>query len=265
MDNLAVCIQNDDKTVTPFETVDAIYKAGFRNVFVQYYRRQNIDYDELEVIDYCRKLGLNILFCHLGYSDINEIWYEGETGEKVTQSYIDDLDLMHEKNINMVCMHLITHKESPEYNEIGLERIKKITKHAKELGIKVAFENTRKKGYLDFVLGNIKDENVGICFDSGHYHVFFNDELDWELFKDRIFCVHLHDNDQSFDQHLLPGDGTLDWNETLRKIRKYGYTGPLTLELCYRNDYLEMNFEDFYKEGYLRGKKLQEIDEKVKL
>ena len=35
-------------------------------------------------------------------------------------------------------------------------------------------------------------------------------------FKNRIFAVHLHDNDQSDDQHLLPFDGTIDWNKTIK-------------------------------------------------
>ena len=31
-------------------------------------------------------------------------------------------------------------------------------------------------------------------------------------FKNRIFAVHLHDN----DQNLLPFDGTIDWNKTIK-------------------------------------------------
>ena len=45
-----------------------------------------------EIISYCRELGLNIIFCHLGYKNINEIWVEGEFGDKVTNEYIEDLN-----------------------------------------------------------------------------------------------------------------------------------------------------------------------------
>lgn len=177
----------------------------------------------------------------------------------MTDEYIKDLDLMKEKQIDMIVMHLTTHREAPTYNEIGLERIKKIVKHAKKLGIKIAFENTRKQGYLEYVLGNIKDENVGVCFDSGHCHVHFNDEFDYELFRDRYFAVHLHDNDKTDDLHLLPFDGTIDWDNVLSKLKENNYNGPLTLELCYRYDYLKQSIEDFYKEGYNRGIQLEEI------
>ena len=259
MSNIAVCVQDDNKNVSPKETIDSIYKAGFKDVFVQYYHRENLKFDEIEQIDYCKKLGLNIVFCHLGYKDINEIWIEGEFGEKITEEYIADLNLMHQKNIDMVCMHLCTHKESPMYNEIGLERIKRIVEYAKKIGIKIAFENTRKKGYLEYVLGNINVENIGLCLDIGHYHVYFDDELNWEFFKDRIFAVHLHDNDKTLDQHLFPGEGTVDWNDALYKLKKYGYNGPMTLELCYRDDYLKMTLDEFYKKGYEIGVWLDEI------
>lgn len=259
MNNLAVCVQYSNKNVSPKDTILAIKEVGFENVFIQYYHRDNYEFDQIKQIDYCRELGLNIIFCHLGYDNINEIWIEGDSGEKVTNQYIEDLNLMYKNKIDMVVMHLTTHKESPMYNEIGLERIKKIVAHAKKLGIKIAFENTRKKGYLEFVLKNIKEENVGICFDAGHYHCHFNDDFDFEFFKDRIFAVHFHDNDKTGDLHLLPFDGTINWNDVLKKLKQSNYSGPITLELCYRFDYLKESITDFYKEGYKRGQKLEEI------
>ena len=165
----------------------------------------------------------------------------------------------------MVIMHLTTKKVAPMYNKIGLDRIREITKYAKELGVKVAFENTRLKGYLEYVLGNIKDDNVGLCFDAGHYHVHFNDEFDFEFFKDRIFAVHLHDNDKSDDLHLLPFDGTIDWKNVMHKLKECNYNGPITMELGYKdNRYLNTHIEEFYRTGYERGEKLLKIIEEDK-
>lgn len=262
MEKLAVCIQNANKNVTSQETINAIYNAGFKNVFVQYYHKNAAGLSELEQIDYCRKLGLNIIFCHLGYREpraINEIWIEGENGEKLIEGYIEDFKVMKEKQIDLVIMHLTSGKNAPQYNEIGLERIRKLAKCAKKLEIKIAFENTRDKGYLEYVINNIKDDNIGICYDAGHCHAHFNDEFNYEFFKDRIFAVHLHDNDKTEDQHLLPFDGTIEWENVLAKLKESNYKGPITLELCYRYDYLNLSIDNFYKEGYKRGKKLEEI------
>ena len=159
----------------------------------------------------------------------------------------------------MVVMHLTSKKIAPKYGEIGLKRIRKIVEYAKKLNVKVAFENTKIKGYLEYVLENIKDDNVGICFDSGHFHVHFNDEFNFEFFKDRIFAVHLHDNDKSDDLHLLPFDGTLDWKNVMDKLKECNYQGPITLELCYRYDYLKIPLDEFYKIGYDRGIQLSKL------
>ena len=265
MDNLTVCVQEENANVSPKDTIESIYKAGFKNVFVQYYRMPNLEFDEISQIDYCRKLGLNIDFCHLGYKDADNIWLDNEIGDKVVDEYIQDLELMHEKGIDMVCMHAITYLSNFQGSKIGLSRIRRLVEHAKKLGIKIAFENTKQKDCLEYILENIKDENVGVCFDAGHYNAFCSEEPNWSLLKNRIFCVHLHDNDKTSDQHLIPGEGTVNWTRILNKLKELGYKGPLSLELCYRNDYLNMSLDEFYKKGYESGKKLEMLRSSLEL
>ena len=126
---------------------------------------------------------------------------------------------------------------------------------------KISSAFTKIQGYLEYVIDNIKNENVGICFDSGHYHVHFKDEFDFSKFKNKIFAVHLHDNDQSDDLHLMPFDGTLDWKKLVKDLKENNYNGPITMELCYRYEYLNMGIENFYKKGYEVGKKLKKMFE----
>lgn len=159
----------------------------------------------------------------------------------------------------MVVMHLTSKSKAPMYSEVGLDRIRQITEYAKKSDMKVAFENTKIKGYLEYVLENIKDDNVGICFDAGHYHAHFNDEFNFDFFKNRIFAIHLHDNDKSDDLHLMPFDGTIDWKYVMKKLEECNYDGTITMELCYRYDYLNFSLDEFYKIGYERGKKLANI------
>ncbi len=212
-----------------------------------------------EQLKYIRDKGLNVIFAHLGYQNINDLWLECDTGNKLVDRYKNDIKICKENNIPMVVMHLTSKSEAPKYNETGLKRLKEIVDYAQELNIKVAFENTKIKGYLDYVIENIDNKNVGICFDSEHYHVHFDDDLDFTKFKDRIFAVHLHDNDKSDDLHLIPFDGTLDWKDTIRNLKKCNYSGSITMELCYRYDYLNIGIDNFYKKGYEIGKKLKEM------
>ena len=110
---------------------------------------------------------------------------------------------------------------------------------------------------MEYVLQNIQNDNVGICYDAGHCHAHFNDEFNYEMFKNRIFAVHLHDNDKTADQHLIPFDGTINWNNVVTKLKECNYDGPVTLELSYKNDYLNYNVDDFYKKGYTTGETLR--------
>lgn len=153
-------------------------------------------------------------------------------------------------------MHLVGGSEYINMTSIGLERFKTICEYAKEKGVKVAFENTKLKGYLEFILSNITYSNVGVCFDSGHYHCHFKDEFDFYKFKDRILCVHIHDNFGESDEHLIPFDGNLEYNKVIEGLKIANYSGDMILELCYRNNYLDISSLEFYKKGYEAGNKL---------
>lgn len=256
---IAVTISNANKNITPLESIKAVKDAGFKNVFIEWYNK-DWEITQQQQLDYIRELGLNVVFAHLGYQKINNLWVEGEEGDSLTERFIQDISICKDNDIDLVIMHLTSKNEAPGPNEIGLNRLRRIVDHAKSLGVRVAFENTKIQGYLDYVIKYIDNDYAGICFDAGHYHAHFNDIFDFDLFKDRIFAVHLHDNhgnDQ--DEHLIPFDGTLDWEYVMKKLKECNYTGPITMELVYRNDYLNMTPVEFYKKGLEAGLKLGEL------
>ena len=77
------------------------------------------------------------------------------------------------------------------------------------------------------------------------------------MFKNKIFTIHLHDNDKSDDLHLLPFEGTIDWNELTNNLKNANYNGPITLESCYRYGYLNMSIEEFYKLSLKKAKQIK--------
>ena len=249
------CVHNNNKEVTPIETIYAIKNAGFDGVFLQWFNK-NWEFSQQDQLELCKKLGLEIPFVHLGYKGINDLWDEGEQGDELIDGYINDLEICKNNGVDMVVMHLTSKTDAPAPNEIGLKRLQKLIKIAENLNIKIAFENTKIVGYLEYVFENIKSDNIGLCLDVGHCHAHFDDEFCWEIFKDKIWAVHLHDNDKSKDQHLLPFDGTIDWKFYEEKLKEANYSGYTTLESCYRNDYLKMSLEEFYKLALERAKQL---------
>lgn len=255
---IAVAINNSNKNVNAYETIDAIVSAGFKNVFIQWYNKEWNPTQE-EQLKYVREKGLNIIFAHLGYKNMRDIWVDCENGENLVENFINDIKICKDNGISLVVMHLIGGIDVPPYNELGLKRLKKIIEYAEALDVNIAFENTKQKEYLYYVLDNFDNKNVGICFDSGHYHIFSNDEFNFEKYKDRIFAIHLHDNDKSDDLHLLPFEGTSNWEDIIKNLSKANYDGPITMEICYRYNYLEMGINKFYEKAYEVGKQLQSM------
>lgn len=258
--NLVIVVSNANKNVTPFETIDTIEKVGFKNVFIQWYNR-NWNPTQEKQLDYIKSKGLNITFAHLGYDHLNDPWLANDYYRKLlVESYKHDLDCCAKNGINLVIMHAHGKMSDANFNQNGINCFQEIADYANKLNIKVAIENTRLNGYLEYLLDNIKNDNLGICFDAGHFHVHFKDEFNFDKFKNKIFAIHLHDNDMSADQHLLPFDGTLNWEMVLKNLKKCNYDGPITIESVYKTNYAnKISLEEFYKEAFNRGKKILEM------
>ena len=211
-----------------------------------------------EQFELCKALGLEVPFFHLGYDGINNIWLEGEAGDKLVEKYINDLNSCNKLGVNLVVMHLSAHV-APSYSTLGLERFRKIINHAEMLNIRVAIENTRPTEQFEKIFELIPNKNLGLCFDSGHYNAYFSRIFDFDKFRDKIFIVHLHDNNGLADQHLNPFDGEMDWHFVLNKLKQCNYSGPIVLESCYRYEYLKMTIDEFYKQSFNRAQQLADI------
>lgn len=100
---------------------------------------------------------------------------------------------------------------------------REINDRASSVGSRVAIENIfeDEPSNLKELLDEIKSENFGICFDTGHFNLFSTQSIEHWLDKigDRIIELHLHDNDKSADQHLPIGDGTFNFKRFFSLIK----------------------------------------------
>lgn len=74
---------------------------------------------------------------------------------------------------------------------------------------------------------------LGMVFDTAHFLV--QKELlpiAIEKLRDRIFLVHLADNDGTSDYHWAPGRGTVPWDSVLQALRKVGYEGFANIDVA---------------------------------
>ena len=76
--------------------------------------------------------------------------------------------------------------------------------------------------------------NLGVLLDSGHVHVSAEPMADaFKAAGDRLFHIHIDDNLGKRDQHLIPGEGNIDFAEFYRLVTASGYRGYLCAELSW--------------------------------
>lgn len=71
----------------------------------------------------------------------------------------------------------------------------------------------------------------GLCLDVGHLNLLRKSVgLYLSVLNDRICALHIHDNDQMDDCHLMPYTGTVHWQDFLTELKAIGYAGDLSFE-----------------------------------
>ena len=242
------------------KSLEYIMNAGFKKVFLSWVNNNWGETHE-KMFDLCKKKGVEIVFAHIGYRGthaVTNLWKEGELGDKVVEAICKDLEEVKKHGINIAVMHVSKSKEKPVLSSLGIERIKRIVDKAEEIKLDLALENTAWKGVLEYIFDNIKSERLKICYDSGHDHTHFKDTFDFERFKGLIVATHIHDNHANGDEHLLPFEGTVDFENVIDKLKNSGFKGTLSSEVCYRNEYEKIKPEEFFDKAYQRMNKLDE-------
>ena len=77
---------------------------------------------------------------------------------------------------------------------------------------------------------NVNSDRFGWCFDVGH--AWCSGYAPDILKKCSVvpLSLHIQDNDGSGDQHLIPGDGTIDWKLFTDTLKEIGYLGDCVME-----------------------------------
>jgi sugar phosphate isomerase/epimerase len=93
---------------------------------------------------------------------------------------------------------------------------------AKQRGVTIALENTpgalATPSNLRHFLRETKLRDLRLCFDAGHAHLDDGVTVGYETMRDLVVTTHLHDNRGETDEHLLPGEGTIDWETVMRAM-----------------------------------------------
>jgi sugar phosphate isomerase/epimerase len=125
---------------------------------------------------------------------------------------------------------------SEHFIEAGFTALEELNMFARQRGVEILLENTPNAlstAERLQLFNNITHLNLNYVFDTGHAHIGAGIEHEFEIMKDRIRSLHVHDNNGAEDQHLFPmaEGGTIDWAHTMDLFRSKPGQYPLLLEL----------------------------------
>ena len=119
--------------------------------------------------------------------------------------------------------------------EATISSLEHLHAFAKPLGVQLLVENipnelSTPEKLLEMLHAGRFDD-IGVCFDVGHAHIMSSVPQAFETLKQRVRSTHVHDNKKVLDNHLWPGAGSVDWNETMSLLRAAPHVLPMLLEI----------------------------------
>jgi len=106
------------------------------------------------------------------------------------------------------------------------------------LGVTYLFENIPPNyhfgsdpGQLAALVRAVDHPRIRMCFDTGHAHLTSGAIAALDACADVIEYVHVNDNAGDIDSHLIPGDGTIPWDEVSTRLAAMRHDLPVMLEL----------------------------------
>jgi len=232
-----------------------IKAAGFDGFFALWERPGQLDAPAAEA----DRLGLEFQSVHAPFRKTSALWEPGDAGDLALRELLDCLADCRRLQVPIMVSHVFMGFERKAPTPLGLDRFQRLFAAAKAADVKIALENVESIPHLQYLLDGCSDAHVGLCWDSGHAHCYNRGSDLLSKYGHRLLATHLNDNfgvgnrDGSIskydDLHLLPFDGTVDWDTAGRQLRSF--PGPLTFELSAKQ--YNMPPAEFFSLAYERA------------
>jgi sugar phosphate isomerase/epimerase len=226
-----------------------IKEVGFKFVEVSA-RIGHFDYKNIDEVNKVRaemdRLGLYTISMHAPYSESIDITMLQESDRK---SSVAEVEAAIDALMVLGGSKLVIHAGSivEEANEEILERLSQSLRSLTEIydyclqsKIKLVIENMLghlvggRIEELQWILARLPQENIGVCIDSGHGFLGGNLVNNIRAFAPYLALVHAHDNNGTYDDHLPPGEGKIDWPQFLYALYGTGFDGEIVIEVQHR-------------------------------
>lgn len=125
-----------------------------------------------------------------------------------------------------------------QYFEAAVKSLKELSKIARELGVKLCVENAVVGNFGDLpeelamLVESADPDIVKVYLDIANANVFLDPKFYINKLKDYLCeAIHVTDNDGTYPYHLPIGEGTINYEEILRSLKRMGWKGCLFPEV----------------------------------
>lgn len=230
---------------------ESICRAGFDGIFI---KPENPEHAR-KTKELCDKHNLVFSSIH-GPSALCNLIYTDNPEPYITQQK-GLIDLAAELGVKYVITHATLHIDTPPYDQKAVKRYKRLFDYAFERGVTLCIENLEHK-HIVYLMDELACyRGGGFCLDTGHNHAY-TPHIDLSDFTPAY--LHINDNygmsganyNGIDDLHLIPYDGTADFDKICATLKKQGYDGDLTFELKKHNTdlYNDLTDDEFLAKAY---------------
>lgn len=255
--------------------VDLLAEVGFSGIDMSFEVLPRCDKGALRGILYAasvraKSLGMCIPTCHLSFYMPDP--QNGELMREFSRELMRGVDAAELMSIPTAVTHPIAIRSDKctydEWLERNIRFLSPILSYASEHGVRICIENMAHSARSDgeILYGSSAQDithlarnlKAGICWDVGHAHVSgYKNSEQMRLLRGMIDVLHIHDNNGVRDEHLLPYDGSVYWDDVALGIAESDFGGVLDVEAtAWALDSDRTVREDFCRLALCRARRL---------
>lgn len=237
-----------------FEILPDVYEAGFRQIEVCSFPA-HLDYHNEDSVGLAanalRELEISPVSFHAPFAEQIDIT---ALDDGVRETSVCELFLACEAAARLGCAHVVLHpgperegrppeEEFVRHIHHAAESLNRVAERCCKLGIRLLLENMLahllfgRVSDMLYLLGEIRNCQVGTCLDTGHAHLAGELGMVVQKLSGHLKMIHINDNHGDRDAHLIPGEGGIDWPWFVSELRRHHFHGGLILEIsAYENE-----------------------------
>jgi sugar phosphate isomerase/epimerase len=235
-------------------------------------------HEMLQIREWCDEYGLAVKGIHASHGEfdlkryISFNDYNRLAGVDLIKNRVD---LAYILNAGDIVLHLYlpwkrfeqekNHRD--DFFRVVLRSFDELEPYCKTRRVRICVENlfdnptVHMRDAFDILFERYDADFMGLCFDTGHANVSCKENiLEFaERYNNRLFMIHVHDNNGEGDQHHLPFTGSFNWEGFAALLARSPYSFPVNLELVIGKAEDE---QSWLKKALEEGNRLSEMVQK---